>query len=115
MFHCTQGKDRTGCAAMLLLFALGAGEETVMEDFLLTNEFNAALIAEERQYLKENGVSEAELDVFMATMDQVFPAFLENAIAWMTETYGSPLGYITQALGVTEDEITALRDKFLVS
>lgn len=31
----------------------------------------------------------------------------------MTETYGSPLGYITQELGVTEAEIQELRDKFL--
>ena len=113
LFHCSQGKDRTGCAAMLLLFALGADEETVMEDYLLTNEFNAALIAEERQYLAENGAAEDELDAFMATMDQVFPALLENAVAWMTETYGSPLGYITQGLGVSTDEIAALRERFL--
>lgn len=113
LFHCSQGKDRTGCAAMLLLFALGVDEETVMEDYLLTNEFNAELIAEERQYLKENGAAEDEIDAYMLTMDQVFPALLNNAVAWMTENYGSPLGYITQGLGMSEEEITELRDKFL--
>ena len=113
LFHCSQGKDRTGCGAMLILFALGVDEETVMADFLLTNEYNAALIAEERAYLIENGVGEDELETFMKTMDQVFPEFMENAIQWMTETYGSPLGYITQELGVTEMEMQALRDKFL--
>ncbi len=113
LFHCSQGKDRTGCGAMLLLFVLGADEETIMADFLLTNEYNAALIAAEREYLIENGVGEDELEAFMKTMDQVFPEFMENAIHWMTETYGSPLGYITQALGVTDAEIQALRDKFL--
>ena len=113
LFHCSQGKDRTGCGAMLILFALGANEETVMADFLLTNEYNAALIAEEREYLIENGVGEEELETFMKNMDQVFPEFMENAIQWTTETYGSPLGYITQELGVTEAEIQALRDKFL--
>ena len=111
LFHCSQGKDRTGCGAMLILFALGTDEDTVMTDFLLTNEYNAALIAEERDYLLENGVGEDELDSFI--MDQVTPAFMENAIQWMTETYGSPLGYITGALSVTEAEIQALRDKFL--
>ena len=113
LFHCSQGKDRTGCGAMLILFALGADEETVMQDFLLTNEYNAALIAEERAFLIENGIGEDELDEYMKSMDQVFPEFMANAIQWMTETYGSPLGYITQALGVTEPEIQALRDKFL--
>ena len=113
LFHCSQGKDRTGCGAMLILFALGADEETVMADFLLTNEYNASLIAEERAYLIENGIGEDELDTFMKTMDQVYPEFMENAIRWMNETYGSPLGYITQELGVTEADIQALRDRFL--
>ncbi|MBR0228066.1 MAG: tyrosine-protein phosphatase [Clostridia bacterium] len=113
LFHCSQGKDRTGCGAMLILFALGVDEETVMADFMLTNEYNAALIAEERQYLIENGVGEDELETFMKSMDQVFPAFMENAIQWMTEAYGSPLGYITGALGVTDEDIQLLRDHFL--
>ena len=113
LFHCSQGKDRTGCGAMLILFALGVDEETVMADFLLTNEYNAALIAEERAYLTENGIGEDELDAYMRTMDQVYPEFMENAIQWMTETYGSPLGYITQELGVTEADIQALRDRYL--
>ena len=86
LFHCSQGKDRTGCGAMLILFALGADEETVMADFLLTNEYNAALIAEERKYLIENGIGEDELDTFMKTMDQVYPEFMANAIQWMNDT-----------------------------
>ena len=113
LFHCSQGKDRTGCGAMLVLFALGVDEETIMSDFLLTNEFNAALIAEEREYLIENGATEDEVETFMKTMDQVYPEFMENAIQWMTETYGSPMEYITRELGVTEAEIQALREKFL--
>ena len=56
---------------------------------------------------------EREIESFMKTMDQVFPEFMENAIQWMNETYGSPLGYITGELGVTEAEIHELREKFL--
>lgn len=113
LFHCSEGKDRTGCAAMLILFALGADEETVMGDFLLTNEFNAALIEEDRQMLRDEGIPEEEWDVYLPQLDQVSPANMTNAIAWMTENYGSPMGYIRQALGVTEEEINQLRDKFL--
>jgi len=113
LFHCSQGKDRTGCGAMLILFALGVDDETIMADFLLTNEYNATLIAEEREYLIENGATEDEVETFMKTMDQVSPEFMENAIRWMNETYGSPLGYITRELGVTEAEIHELREKFL--
>lgn len=34
--HCAVGKDRTGIGSALVLFALGADEATVIEDFLLT-------------------------------------------------------------------------------
>ena len=53
IFHCASGKDRTGAAAILLLLALGVDEETVMEDFLLTNAFNADLIEEDWSSVKK--------------------------------------------------------------
>ncbi len=37
LFHCSGGKDRTGVAAMLLLKALGASDETIVADFVQTN------------------------------------------------------------------------------
>ena len=45
LWHCTQGKDRAGMAAVLLLYALGADEETIRQDYMLTNEAYADLIA----------------------------------------------------------------------
>ena len=37
LWHCTDGKDRTGVASMLILAALGADRRTILEDYLLTN------------------------------------------------------------------------------
>lgn len=113
LFHCTQGKDRTGCAAMLILSALGADEETIMSDYLLTNEFNAELIARERQEMLDAGVNESELDDIMIAKDQVFPQTMTNALDWLKKEYGSPVGYITKELGVTEEQIAQLQEKFL--
>ena len=39
VIHCHAGKDRTGFAIAMVLQALGVDEETVFEDYLLTNEF----------------------------------------------------------------------------
>jgi protein-tyrosine phosphatase len=113
LFHCTQGKDRTGCAAMLILSVLGVDEDTILADYMLTNEFNADLIAGERQKLIDSGVKEDELDSIMIAMDQVYPQMMTNALDWMKDTYGSVKGYVTQELGVTEDQIVQLQDKFL--
>jgi protein-tyrosine phosphatase len=38
-FHCTAGKDRTGFAAAMLLSALDVNWNTIMEDYLLTNQY----------------------------------------------------------------------------
>ena len=114
LFHCTQGKDRTGCAAMLILSALGVDEDTIMNDYLLTNEFNAELIAQERQELLDAGVKESDVDSVMIARDQVFPQIMTNALDWLKKEYGSVQGYITKELGVTEEQIEQLQDKFLV-
>ena len=40
IFHCTEGKDRTGVVAAVLLTILGVDRETIMEDYLYTNKVN---------------------------------------------------------------------------
>ncbi|OCG33737.1 hypothetical protein A9G29_03860, partial [Gilliamella sp. Fer2-1] len=45
--HCAVGKDRTGVGVALTLFALGVSEETIMQDYLLTEQ----LLADYREYL----------------------------------------------------------------
>ena len=44
LFHCTQGKDRTGVAAILIMLALGVDEETILDDYVLTNKYRRKLI-----------------------------------------------------------------------
>ena len=113
LFHCTQGKDRTGCAAMLILSALGVDEKTIMDDFLLTNTFNAKLIESERQMLISQGYSGEELNRLMKAMDEVDPQYMTNVLDWLKENYGSVTGYITKELGVTDEQLETLRNKFL--
>ncbi|MDO4537844.1 MAG: tyrosine-protein phosphatase [Coriobacteriales bacterium] len=113
LFHCTQGKDRTGMGAMLVLSVLGVDEQTIKQDFLLTNEFNADLIAKERQMLESKGVTGDDLESFLMAMDGVKESSYDEVISWLKENYGSPLAYVTKELGVGEQQIQALRDKFL--
>ena len=42
LFHCSNGKDRTGVAAMLILLALGIPEEIVKEDYMQSNIINCS-------------------------------------------------------------------------
>jgi protein-tyrosine phosphatase len=112
LFHCSQGKDRTGLAAMLILSVLGVDEQTIIFDYLLTNTFNAALIERERAGLLAHGVPEDQLDRYMLGFDQVYPQTMQNAIDHLKEAYGSVWGYVRDGLGLDEAARTELRAKY---
>ena len=113
LFHCTQGKDRTGIAAMLVLSALGVEKDTIMRDYELTNEFNAALIEKERVMLLKMGVPEDELNKYLSLMDQVNPKYMQNVIDYLDDEYGSVPGYIKKELGITDAELAEMKEKYL--
>lgn len=113
LFHCTQGKDRTGLAAMLILSALGVDEQTIVFDYLLTNTFNAALIERERAGLLSMGIPQERLDAYMIGFDQVFPQTMKNALDHLKRVYGSVWGYIHAELGVSDADLKELQAKYL--
>lgn len=40
LYHCTEGKDRTGMVTALILYLLGAKREDIVEEYLYTNTVN---------------------------------------------------------------------------
>jgi protein-tyrosine phosphatase len=106
--HCTAGKDRTGFAAAVVLRTLGVPEETVYEDFLLTNHYTAAEI--ERTLWLIRFVS-----LFRTDPERVRPvlgverAYLEAAFGAIQENYGSFDAYRREALGLDDAETEAFR------
>jgi protein-tyrosine phosphatase len=96
VFHCTAGKDRTGFAAALLLKAVGATDDEVMHDYLLTNE-RLVLPQESRMGLPREA---------MVVLWRVQPEFLLAALDEADRSYGSLEGYLREglALGAPERE-----------
>ena len=114
LWHCTDGKDRAGVAAMLLLTALGADERLIFEDYLLTNEFNAGKIEKVKAMLAGSSIPEEMRDTLLFGMGAVYERYMANAVRALKENYGSVMGYIEQELGIHEAELKELRHKFLV-
>ena len=115
LFHCTQGKDRTGVAAMLLLSALGVPEEIILNDYLLTNEYNSELIAKERKMLEMSGrFSEDKIEDFLVIMDKVKSSTMSYLMGHIKEEYGSVKEYIIKELKVSAKDIDVLQERFLV-
>jgi protein-tyrosine phosphatase len=103
VFHCTAGKDRTGFAAALVLHALGAPDDDVMRDYLLTNE-RLAMPSVSRYGLA---------DEVMAVLWRVQPDFLQASFEEASAAHGSLDAYLRDALGIGEPQRERLRALYL--
>ena len=74
---------------------------------------SAELINKERQMLAQYNLSDSEIENYLSAMDQVNPAYMQNAIDYLKKNYGSVKGYITKELGLTEKDFASLKNKFL--
>ncbi len=113
LWHCTQGKDRAGMAAVLLLYALGADDETIKQDYLMTNDAYSELIEKSSARAEELGLNEEESKEFVGSAASVSEDFLNKAIESVEGEYGSVRNYLKDGLGLTDEKIETLRDKFL--
>ena len=114
LWHCTDGKDRTGVAAMLLLSALGASGETVIYDYMLTMQFNADKLESVSQLDWARELDDEKRSLLMFISGGVIEEYMTYAVDVLEERYGSVTAYLSQELGVKSAEIKYLRERYLV-
>ncbi len=112
LWHCSQGKDRTGMAAAYLLAALGADRATIMADYRLSahaysQTFEAILSIAHR--LNADSLTIETLRSFAS----VNPAYFEAALDVIDNEYGGMHSYLNEILLVTDDDIETLRSRYL--
>ena len=109
LFHCSQGKDRTGVVVAMILSALGVSKETIYQDYLLTNvnpvfapsyeQFAATLPEEVRKaFFAHFGANKEYLDAMFDEINKV---------------YGSINSFFKECCSLDEDKLKALRTKYL--
>lgn len=112
LWHCEDGKDRAGLAAMLLLSALGTDMDTIMEDYLLTNENNSAKLDKIRKDCEAFGMPQEKIEALLFVSGGVFAEYLTYAVHTLEKKYGSVTGYLTQELGFVDGDVDILRMKY---
>ncbi len=112
LWHCTSGKDRTGVGAVIILTLLGVDKETALEDFDLTNKFNAKTIAYMTSLASELTDDQTEIDG-VAALAGVSRPFMEKLFDLAESENGSMLEFLKAKLNITDEEITTLRAKYL--
>ncbi len=119
VFHCTQGKDRAGFGAAMVLSALGVPWETVVDDYLLSNQFrkeeNDKLLGMMRGFAAQRDGANVEEMSFsrVEALLYVKEQSIHAAHAEIIERYGSIDGFLTDGLGCSTESLARLRDDLL--
>lgn len=89
LFHCSAGKDRTGFGAALFLASLGVDRGTIVEDYLLSNE-----------YLKDKYAAMIAQMPVIKPLLEVRKEYILAAFEVIDKEYGGVENYLANQLGV---------------
>ena len=108
VFHCSAGKDRTGMTAALILLALEVPEETIIADYLLTNQlfdFEGS----------DQNVDESAIEQMVSSMNlQTGEAeVMKTVLDTINIGYGGIEKYWVKALGLKLEQLEKFREMFL--
>ena len=104
LWHCSEGKDRCGITTALVLEMLGVDRETIMEDYLKTNEINLPKAQKIREQLIDKRGEKFADSVYRAYIAD--REYLEAAWNEMGDDY-------LEMLGISGDDISGFQSKVL--
>lgn len=114
LYHCSGGKDRTGVATAMVLSALGVTREDIEADFMMSNVLKDADNASVKiadQVNAEHGTSMPPEAVWPSLGVRI--EYLDNFYRSVNETYGSVDNYLHEGLGLTDEDLEKLRNRYL--
>jgi len=108
LFTCTYGKDSTGLLAMFFLSALDVPEETIMRDYLATNEF--LNLRRFNHLAKDLDLDAQETMALILTANE---NFIDVVMKKIKKDYGSVNNYLLEEFGLTDDKQECLKEILL--
>jgi protein-tyrosine phosphatase len=112
LFHCTAGKDRTGFAAAVALLAVGVPRETVMGDYLRTNEFSAEHTGDVLRMLRIFSLFRAEPDA-VRPLFEARREYLQAAFDAIDAEFGGTDAWLRHGLGADDALLARVRENLL--
>jgi protein-tyrosine phosphatase len=113
IWHCAQGKDRTGWGAAFLMFALGVEREAIIADFEESNVAYRPIVDKLNADVDAAGGGEPEKAVIQAFMGVSTPNFI-STLDLIDREFGGMNNYLHEILCLTHEDIALLRKRFLV-
>lgn len=114
VIHCASGKDRTGIAAALLLAALGASRDTIVADYLLSNQYLDAQHHIARAMADFGNLLSISDTTALQALYEVRAAYIDAALDAIDKKYGGMGAYLEQAMGLDHQHIARLQARYLI-
>jgi protein-tyrosine phosphatase len=108
LFHCSLGKDRTGFLASLLLSALGVPEETILGDYVATNDY-----IDLKRYASLAQGMDTDAQEAMTVILSANETFLDLVFRKIKKKYGSVAQYLSEEMQLTDKQQEKLKDILL--
>ena len=105
LFHCSAGKDRTGVGSALILSALNVPEETIVQEYYLSNRYT-------RNALSKGTFSGGMKPEIVQVLSGVEPKYILAAFKAVKEKYGSMNALLEKELGIDEAKRLELIGKY---
>ena len=115
LWHCTAGKDRTGIFALIIEEILGVPRDTIIEDYLLTNQGNYELVEHLVQFLSAR--SDVDPETAVTSLRIMFGAREEYILAFYREAeqfYGNMDIFLEKTLGADSEMRKVFRELYLI-
>jgi len=117
--HCAAGKDRTGVAIAVLLASLGVPTQTIVADYLLTNESNFERFIRTRKNT-HLGLADSHLPLLSLPTDvravllNADADYLQAALEQIAADHGSIEGYLKTSVQLDTQSLQRVREQLLV-
>ena len=99
LFHCQEGKDRTGIISGLLLLLAGVSDIDIYADYEISNVYLYEMIKKAKTILPDY-------------LLYLKPEYMENVLSYLREKYGTIENYLLSK-GIAKTEIHKLKRKLL--
>ncbi|TYS31111.1 tyrosine-protein phosphatase [Bacillus pumilus] len=112
MLHCTSGKDRTGFLSALIQLAAGVPLQTVLSEYMRSNEGVKMLIRRQQRFVRM-------MSLYRVSKEQIQPLlgvqqdYLEDVLNEMMQTYGSVERYLIEACNIREVQLNEMKNILL--
>lgn len=114
LFHCVNGKDRTGVAAALILFALGVPEETIIYDYMLTRVLCKKKIEMGVEKFRTICPEDERINEILTTFYSVREQAIQNTLQAIRSGYESSGTFFKEEMGLSQQDLNVLKKRYLI-